>query len=67
MPEAIFLTTFVLISQNRTDESQQLIADQQWEMVKTEEAQNEELLAISHQILELTRAVHEVTLRRDKQ
>jgi uncharacterized membrane protein len=60
--EAIFLSTFVMISQNRADEKHQLFADQQWTMVKTEEGQNEELLVISNQILDLTRAVHEVTV-----
>jgi uncharacterized membrane protein len=28
--EAIFLSTFVMISQNRADEKRQVIADQQW-------------------------------------
>jgi uncharacterized membrane protein len=28
--EAIFLSTFVMISQNRADEKRQLLADQQW-------------------------------------
>jgi uncharacterized membrane protein len=56
--EAIFLSTFVLISQNRTDAKRQVIADQQWQTVKEEDKQNEELLDISRQILELTKAVH---------
>jgi uncharacterized membrane protein len=56
--EAIFLSTFVMISQNRADAKRQAIADQQWQTVKEEDSQNEELLALSRQILELTRAIH---------
>ncbi len=59
--EAIFLSTFVMISQNRADEKRQLIADQQWQTVKDEDVQNQELLALSHQILELTKAIHAMT------
>ena len=51
--EAIFLSTFVMISQNRADLKRQVIADQQWETVKKEDGQNEELLALSRQILDL--------------
>jgi len=60
--EAIFLSTFVMISQNRSDEKRQVLADHQWEFVQTEERQNEQLIAISGQILELTQAIHELTL-----
>jgi uncharacterized membrane protein len=56
--EAIFLSTFVMISQNRADAKRQVIADQQWTTVKEEDSQNRELLDLSHQILELTKAVH---------
>jgi uncharacterized membrane protein len=59
--EAIFLSTFVMISQNRADAKRQVIADQQWQTVKEEDKQNEQLLALSNQILELTRAIHEYT------
>ena len=55
--EAIFLSTFVMISQNRADAKRQVIADQQWETVQEEDRQNEELLALSRQILELTEAI----------
>jgi uncharacterized membrane protein len=54
--EAIFLSTFVLISQNRADAKRQLLADQQWETVQKEDTQNEELLALSHEILSLLRS-----------
>jgi uncharacterized membrane protein len=56
--EAIFLSTFVMISQNRADARRQVIADEQWEMVQQEDVQNEELLKLSKQILSLTREVH---------
>jgi uncharacterized membrane protein len=62
--EAIFLSTFVMISQNRADAKRQAIADQQWQTVKKEDRQNEELLELSHQILELTKAIHAVTTPR---
>jgi len=56
--EAIFLSTFVMISQNRADEKRQVLADHQWQTVQEEEQQNEQLLHISNQILELTEAIH---------
>ena len=57
--EAIFLSTFVMISQNRADAKRQVIADQQWQTVQEEDRQNRQLLDLSEQILELTKAVHE--------
>src|SRR5262249_3466905 len=42
--EAIFLSTFVMISQNRADAKRQVIADQQWQTVREEDTQNVELL-----------------------
>jgi len=59
--EAIFLSTFVMISQNRADERRQVLADNQWKFVEFEEAQNEQLIELSRQILELTKAIHQVT------
>jgi uncharacterized membrane protein len=59
--EAIFLSTFVMISQNRADAKRQVIANQQWQTVKEEDRQNEELLHLSNQILELTKAIHAST------
>ena len=41
--EAIFLSTFVMISQNRADEKRQVVAAQEWKSVQIEERQNEEL------------------------
>src|SRR5690242_8923358 len=56
--EAIFLSTFVMISQNRADAVRQVTANQEWQMVKEEDARNRQLLELSQQILELTQAVH---------
>src|SRR5262245_1548698 len=60
--EAIFLSTFVMISQNRADQKRQVLADHEWEIIQIEENQNEQLIQISQQILDLTKAVHEVTV-----
>jgi uncharacterized membrane protein len=59
--EAIFLSTFVLITQNRQDEVRTRLAEKEWEIVKIEKQQNEELLSISNQILDLTKTIHELT------
>jgi uncharacterized membrane protein len=63
--EAIFLSTFVMISQNRADAKRQVIADQQWQTVKEEDRQNVQLLELSNQILDLTKAVHAYAARAD--
>jgi uncharacterized membrane protein len=55
--EAIFLSTFVMISQNRADGKRQVIADEQWRTVQEEDHQNQELLELSRQILVLTKEV----------
>jgi uncharacterized membrane protein len=55
--EAIFLSTFVLISQNRADAKRQVIANEQWKLVKKENEQNIELIKLSNQILALTQEV----------
>jgi len=60
--EAIFLSTFVMISQNRADEKRQVLADNQWKIVQFEEAQNDQLIELSKQILELTKAIHSVAV-----
>ncbi len=62
--EAIFLSTFVMISQNRTDEKRAVLASAAWDSVQREEKQNEELLRVSQQILERTDAIHRSTVRR---
>jgi uncharacterized membrane protein len=53
--EAIFLSTFVMISQNRADARRQVVAAQQWKTVKEEDVQNRELLELSNQILDSPR------------
>ncbi|SRR2546421_917176 len=59
--EAIFLSTFVMISQNRADAKRQVIANLEWKTVREEDKQNRELLNLSNQILELTKAIHQRT------
>src|SRR3954451_24920250 len=59
--EAIFLSTFVMISQNRADAKRQVISDAQWKTVQEEDKQNKELLELSKEILRLTREVRSHT------
>ena len=59
--EAIFLATFVMITQNRQEDARRHLADEEWRMVQNEEQQNEELISLSKQILDLTKAIHELT------
>jgi uncharacterized membrane protein len=49
--EAIFLSTFVLISQNHSDALRHVVADHQYRRIEQEERQNEELLRLSNEIL----------------
>jgi uncharacterized membrane protein len=56
--EAIFLSTFVMISQNRADAKRQVVANLEWRTVREEDKQNRELIDLSNQILELTKAIH---------
>ena len=58
--EAIFLSTFVMISQNRADGRRALLAAQEYQAVQLEEKQNEQLLALSNRILDLTTAIHQI-------
>lgn len=60
--EAIFLSTFVMISQNRAEEKRQVLADSEWMLVQDEATQNERLLSLSTQILELTREIHRMSV-----
>jgi hypothetical protein len=46
------------------DEKRQALADQQWRTVQGEEQQNEDLLQVSSQILQLTKAIHAMTAAR---
>ncbi len=60
--EAIFLSTFVMISQNRQEDTRRHLANEEWRLVQSEERQNEELIGLSNQILDLTKAIHDLTL-----
>jgi uncharacterized membrane protein len=59
--EAIFLSTFVMISQNRADVKRQVLADHQWEMIQAEERQNQQLLDLSTRLMTLTTQIHALT------
>jgi hypothetical protein len=50
-----------MISQNRADFKRQAAADLQWKMVQEEDDQNRQLIELSNQILELTKAIHQHT------
>jgi hypothetical protein len=54
-----------MISQNRADAKRQVVANLQWQTVQEEDRQNVRLLDLSNQILELTKAVHNITTRID--
>ncbi len=56
--ESIFLSTFLLISQNRADEKRQVIADEKWATVQAADLQNKEILRMTKQILELSMSNH---------
>lgn len=58
--EAIFLSTFILISQNRADDKRRVVADHQWELVQARDSQIEEMLT-------LTRTIREALQRSDDQ
>ena len=73
--EAIFLSTFVMISQNRAEAKRNVVADEQWRTVQEEDRQNkklitlsneqkkqnEQLIGLSQQILSLTKEVRGYT------
>ncbi len=58
--EAIFLSTFVMISQNRADGRRAFLAAHEYQAVQLEEQQNEQFLELSNRILELTTAIHQI-------
>jgi uncharacterized membrane protein len=61
--EAIFLSTFVMISQNRADAKRQVIANLEWQTVQEEDRQNQELLRLSTNILQLTQEIRSLADR----
>lgn len=59
--EAIFLSTFVMISQNRADARRQILADTQWSLTQQEWVENDEILSISQQLLQLSQEIQVLT------
>ena len=59
--EAIFLSTFVMISQNRADARRQVFADQHYVMIQEEKKQNEEIIGQSKRIEELNKSILTLT------
>ena len=59
--EAIFLSTFVMISQNRADARRQVLSDQQYQMIQEEKQQNEQLIAQGSRIEELNKSILTLT------
>jgi uncharacterized membrane protein len=55
--EAIFLSTFVMISQNRADARRQIFADQQYQMIQEEKQQNELMIGQNKRIEELDKSI----------
>ena len=45
--EAIFLSTFVMISQNRADAKREVLSAHQWKTIQKEDAQNQHLLTLT--------------------
>jgi uncharacterized membrane protein len=56
--EAIFLSTFVMISQNRADAKREVLSAHQWKTIQKEDAQNQHLLTLTERIHELTKQIH---------
>jgi uncharacterized membrane protein len=59
--EAIFLSTFVMISQNRADARRQVFADQQYVMIQEEKKQNELMIGQNTRIEELDKSILALT------
>ena len=56
--EAIFLSTFVMISQNRADEKREVLSDHQWKTIQKEDKQNQHLLTLTQRIHDLSQQIH---------
>jgi uncharacterized membrane protein len=56
--EAIFLSTFVMISQNRADAKREVLAQHQWEVIQKEDEQNQHLLTLTQRIHDLSTQIH---------
>src|ERR1700712_4025883 len=48
--EAIFLSTFVMISQNRADAKHEVLTQHQWKVIQKEDQQNQHLLQLTQRI-----------------
>ena len=59
--EAIFLSTFVMISQNRADARRQVFADQQYMLIQEEKKQNELMIEQNKRIEELDKSILSLT------
>ena len=59
--EAIFLSTFVMISQNRADARRQVFANEQYVMIQEEKKQNELMIEQNKRIEALDKAILELT------
>lgn len=57
--EAIFLSTFILISQNRADEKRQAVADHHWEIVQRRDEQIEAYMAKFEELARMTEEIYE--------
>ncbi len=56
--EAIFLSTFVMISQNRADAKREVLSHHQWEVIQKEDEQNQHLLKLTQRIHDLSQQIH---------
>ena len=56
--EAIFLSTFVMISQNRADAKREVLTQHQWEVIQKEDEQNQHLLDLTQRIHDLSQQIH---------
>ena len=56
--EAIFLSTFVMISQNRADAKREVLAQHQWQVIQKEDEQNQHLLTLTQRIHDLSKQIH---------
>ena len=59
--EAIFLSTFVMISQNRADARRQVFANEQYLMIQEEKKQNELMIEQNTRIEELDKSILALT------
>ena len=59
--EAIFLSTFVMISQNRADARRQVFSDQQYTMIQEEKKQNELMIEQNKRIEDLDKSILALT------